>query len=118
MNTTIDFTTLTADKSSWKLLQQLHKTILSTSKKVEYRIFPIYIRYDNGERTVALLYFKGKHIETGEVDLGLNIGSAGLPKNFDDGERMKYPGINCSIKLDISNSLTKQLQDAIMLIKQ
>jgi hypothetical protein len=117
MSTAIDFTTLTTDKSSWKLLQQIHKAILSTSKDIEYRIFPIYIRYDDGERNVALLYYKGKHMESGEFDLGLNIGTTRRPKGFDNGEHMKYPGINCSIKLSVSSSLTKQLLDAIALTK-
>ncbi|MDO8451309.1 MAG: hypothetical protein Q7S76_00385 [bacterium] len=118
MNTTIDFTSVTADKSCWELLQELHNAILSTSKAVEYRIFPIYIRYEDGERTIALIFFRGKRlVESGGVELGLNVGNAKLPKGFDDGKQMKYPEINCGIKLAASTKLTKQLLDAIALTK-
>jgi len=119
MNTAIDFTTITADKSCWGLLQELNKAILSTSKSVKYRIFPIYIRYNEGERPVALIFFRGKRLaKSGGVELGLNIGDAKLPKGFDDGKQMKYPEINCGIKLNASSTLSKQLLEVIALTKK
>jgi len=117
MNTAIDFLSLAKSSSNWKLLQQLHRTILATSKNVEYRIFPIYIRYANDDKNIALLYFKGKHLRSDEIELGLNIGDAKNPTDFDNGKHMKYPGINCSIKLDASSKLTKKLIDTIKLTK-
>lgn len=118
MSTDINFQSLVGNKSNWQLLQQLHKALLSTGKDIAYRIFPIYIRYEDGDRTIALLYFKGKHLELGELELGLNIGAAKLPKGFDNGERMKYPEINCSVKLATSSRLTKELLDVLKLTKQ
>jgi len=120
MKTIVDFPSLNGDKSCWELLKQLHDALLATRKDVVCRVFPIYIRYDDDEKTVALLYFRGKKLEEGEIELGLNIGNAKPPKGFNNGKEMKYVGINCSIKLDatkISVQLKKQLFDAIKLTK-
>lgn len=123
MGTEIDFRSLAGEKSNLELLQQLHTAILRTNKNIEYRIFPIYVRYDNGDKTIAVLRFKVNFkkiniTEPGELELGLNIGDTKLPKGFDTGESLKYPGINCSIKLNTSSHLTKKLLDAIKLTKQ
>jgi hypothetical protein len=123
MKTIIDFSSLNGDKSCWELLKQLHDALLATRKGVVCRVFPIYIRYDDDEKTIALLYFRGvtkKKLEDGEIELGLNIGNAKLPKGFNNGKEMKYAGINCSIKIDATNisaQLKKQLFDAIKLTK-
>lgn len=118
MSTVIDFQSLAGTKSNWKLLQQIHDVLLSTSKNIEYHTFPIYIRYVDDDKNIALLYFRAKHLKPNEVELGLNIGIAKCPQGFNDGKHMKYPGINCSIKLKTSTHLTKQLLDALELTKQ
>jgi hypothetical protein len=115
MNAHIDFLSLIGDRANLKLLHELHNALLSTAKNVEYRIFPIYIRYADVDKNIALLYYKGKHLKPGELELGLNIGEIKRPKGFDSGKRMKYPGINCGIKLSSSVRLTKRLTDAINL---
>lgn len=113
----IDFQSLTGTKSNWKLLQQLHEEILKTSKDIEYRIFPIYIRYADSNKNIALLYFRGNDLEPDEIELGLNIGNAKCPDCFNSGKHMRYPGINCSIKLSASNRMTKKLLNVLKLTK-
>lgn len=118
----INFRSLAGEKSNLELLQQLHDAIIRANKNIEYRIFPIYVRYDRGDDIVAVLRFKVNFkkinkTEPGELEFGLNIGDTKLPKGFENGESLKYPDINCSIKLNTSSRLTKQLLDAIKLIK-
>lgn len=122
IGTEIDFRSLAGEKSNLELLRQLHDAIMRTNKNIEYRIFPIYVRYDRGDGIVAVLRFKVNFkkinkTEPGELELGLNIGDIKLPKGFENGESLKYPDINCSIKLNTSSRLTKQLLDAIKLIR-
>jgi|SRR3990167_7037641 len=118
MNNTIDFLTLAGEKANLKLLEQLHNALLSTGKDIQTRIFPIYIRYADDEKNIALVYFKGKSLKPGEIELGLNIGNAKFPKGFDDGKHMQYPGINCGIKLDSSYRLSKKLLEVIKLTQR
>ena len=115
MSDIIDFLNLAGQKANLKLLEQLHSTLLSTGKRIQTRIFPIYIRYADDEKNIALLYFKGKSLKPEEIELGLNIGKAKLPKGFENGKHMQYPGINCSIKLNSSYRLSKKLLEVIKL---
>jgi len=106
-----------SNKNNFGLVEALHKLLVSLSKDVEFRVFPIYIRYTIGDRIIAVLYFSGKTIESDQVEIGLNTGSTKKPDGFSGGEHMKYPGINCSIKVGGPKPLKKELFNIVKLIK-
>lgn len=101
------------DLNNRKLLLQVHKKILSAGKDVEYRVFPIYIRYTKGDSNIAILYYEKSNF----LDLGLNINKDAINSKFKDAVYMKYPDINYSIKInkikDLDNKVINFLKDHV-----
>ena len=102
---------------AFKIFIKLHKLILSLNKQINFRVFPIYVRYSLGEKNIALIYFKGKFITGGLLDLGLNLDQRPEVKEFIEAVHMHYPGISYSIKLknlkDITPSVIKTIKSIV-----
>lgn len=100
-----------------KLFRKLHKLILSLNSKIEFRVFPIYITYNLGEKNIAIIYFKGKFVANGSFDLGLNLEKHSKVKGFVRAKHMKYPGITHSVKLrklrDITPNIIKIIKSIV-----
>lgn len=75
-------------------LNLIHNGVMGLSAQLNYRIFPIYIRYLKGENMFALLYFTNKEY----FELGFASNKNAL-NQFDDASWMKYPGIKYGIKI-------------------
>ena len=106
-----DFKNKLGDK--WELFRKLHKLILSLNRGIEFRIFPIYIRYSFREKNIALIYFKGKSVGSG-LDVGLNLKGCPKIKGFVNANYMHYPGITYSVKFkklrDITPGIVKVIK--------
>lgn len=89
----------------WELFEKIHRLILSLNKGVEFRVFPIYIRYSLKEKNLALIYFKGKFADGG-LNVGLNLEERPKVKGFTNAKYMQYPGITYSIKLKKIKEIT------------
>jgi len=97
----------------WELFKKIHKLILSLNKEVDFRVFPIYIRYSLREKNIALIYFKGKFVANGNLDFGLNLEKYSKVKGFVRAKHMKYPGITHSVKLKKLEGITSDIIKAI-----
>ena len=103
----------------YQIFKKLHDLILFSSEGVEFRIFPIYIAYFFKDKNVALIYYAGKLVRDGELDLGLNLKENPTDKRFIKADYMHYPGITHSIKIrrlkDIDLTLAKIIKFACKL---
>lgn len=99
--------------NKWSTLEKLHIFILSINPKIEYRIFPIYIRYCLGEKIVALVYFRGKFVSNNQLDVGLSLKEKPKFHGFINAKYMQYPGINYSIKITNKKGLAKNISKII-----
>ena len=98
---------------NWEILQKTHHAILSLDKNIKFRIFPIYIQYSKGERLIAVLYYRGKFVNSDEVDLGLNLNHPPKLKELKDASYMKYANINYSCILKNTPGIDKLLSKII-----
>ena len=100
----------TQNPSNKKLLSEVHKKILSLGRNVNFRVFPIYIRYTKGKNIIAVLYYNKKNF----LDLGLNISKNVIDSKFKKAGYMHYPDINYSIDInkisDLSNKVINSLK--------
>ena len=99
--------------SKWPVLKKIHQFIMCLDGDVEYRVFPIYIRYNLGDSIIAVFYFKGKFISDGQLIVGFVLKEK--PKRFFvEAEDMKYKGINYYFRVnaykEFSESLLKSLK--------
>lgn len=76
-------------------LNEVHNRIISLSENVEYRIFPIYIRYVKSGEIFAVLYFKNRE----GLNLGLNLEKK-PSKIFSSGKKMAYKEIKYQVSID------------------
>jgi len=95
--------------NKWLIFNKAHKLILSISPKIEYRIFPIYIRYCLEENIIALVYFRGKFTSDNGLDIGFALKEKPKITGLVKASHMKYLGINYSIKIDEQDEITKKL---------
>jgi len=106
----------------WEIFQVLHKLILSLNKKVNFRIFPIYITYHLKDKNIALIYYKGKFVNDGGLDIGLNLKGNPTSNKFIKAEYMHYPGITHSTKIkklrDIDLNRIKVIKSIILTQKE
>lgn len=80
-------------------LNLIHERIIGLADKLNYRIFPIYIRYLKGENMFGLIYFnKKEHFEFG-------FASKNISNQFEDASWMKYPEVKYSIKIFDNDNL-------------
>lgn len=101
----------------WELFRRLHRLILSLDKGITVHVFPIYIVYCLGEKNIALIYYKGKFVATGGLDVGLNLNKKPKTKRFSKARHMKYPSITYSIKLKKLKDITPIIIKTIKSIK-
>lgn len=98
----------------WELFKKVHRLILSLDKRIDFCVFPIYIRYSLKEKNIALIYFKGKFVVDAGLDVGLNLKERPKIKGFINAKYMKYPGITYSIGLrkikDFSSGVIKTIR--------
>ncbi|HUX36194.1 MAG TPA: hypothetical protein VMV71_04160 [Candidatus Paceibacterota bacterium] len=94
--------------SKWPIFEKLHKTILSANPNIEYHVFPIYIGYYLGDKSVAIVYFRGKFVSDDELDVGLGLEKKPKVSGFVDAKYMHYNGVNYSIKLKTTKKITKE----------
>jgi len=99
--------------NKWPIFEKLHIFILSINPKIEYRIFPIYVRYCLGEKIIVLVYFQGKFVLNNQLDVGLSLKEKPRSSNFISAKYMHYPEINYSIKITDRAELTKNLSKVI-----
>jgi len=97
-------------KNKWDILYKSHNAIISFDKKIRFRIFPIYIQYTKGEDVIAILYYRGKHVNIDNINIGLNLKQKPNFKEVKDGLYLKYASINYSL-------LFKNQSDINILIK-
>jgi len=95
--------------SKWPTFNKLHKLILSINPKIEYRIFPVYIRYSLRENIIAVVHFRGKFVLNNQLDVGFSFKEKPKFPGFINAKYMKYSGINYSIKITNEKGLTKKL---------
>lgn len=84
---------------------------MSLKNKLSYRIFPIYIRYLDGENMFALVYFNKKEY----FEFGLACESK-ISSQFEDASWMKYREIKYSIKIfdkDNLDSLFRKIKSNV-----
>ena len=84
------------------ILTKVHKRILSLDQNIEFRFFPIYIRYVKNDSIFAILYFKNKEL----LELGLNIDNK--PSNeFIEAKGMGYKEIKYKVLIDKKTNINK-----------
>lgn len=84
------------------ILNKVHQKILTLNQNIEFRVFPIYIRYIKNDSIFAILYFKNKEL----LELGLNIDNK--PSNdFIEAKGMGYKEIRYKIFIDKKTNLNK-----------
>ncbi len=117
MNNNIsDLESILGKKSNWKILQKVHRAILSNDKEIKFRVFPIYIQYFKDEKIISVLYYKGKFVNSDEIDVGFNLDHPPKLKLFKNAEYMHYPNINYSCKLKCSSNTDKFLSKIMKLL--
>lgn len=105
-------------RSNWEILQKTHNAILFLNKNVKFRIFPIYIQYVLDEKLIAILYYKGKFVNSDEIDLGLCLNLPPALKELGNAEHMKYANINYSCILRSTKNIDKFLHKIISLMHE
>ena len=93
----------------WIIFNKLHQFIISLSSKIEYRLCTIYVRYMLEDNVIAVVYFNGKFVSKGELDIGFAFNEKPKDSNFINAKYMNYPNINYSIKLKNIDDITKKL---------
>jgi predicted transport protein len=83
----------------FELFYPVHKKIISLNQNIEYRIFPLYVKYVIEDKVLFLIYFKGKFASTGILDLGMNLHDDTTVKGLVPAEYMKDKSINWSTKV-------------------
>lgn len=103
----------------WLIFNKLHQFIMALSPKIEYRLCTVYVRYMLEDNVVAIVYFHGKFVSKGELDIGFAFNEKPKYSNFINAKYMNYPNINYSIKLknidDIVKKLIKTIKPKIIL---
>lgn len=87
----------------WDIFKKVHLAVLSAGTDINFRIFPIYVSYFRGEKTIAVVYFRGKFINENTIDVGLNLLKRPTQKGFTSASYMKYPGITYSVQVNSKN---------------
>lgn len=100
-----------------ELLQKVHHNIVNSDKNIDFKIFPIYIKYYINLRPVAIIYFKGKFVEKGALDLGINLDSIPAIDGFREAGYMKDVKINFSITINDLNYSDALVKTILGLIK-
>lgn len=86
-----------------EMLTEVHERIIHLGNKIDFRIFPIYIRYAKQDDILAVLYFKNKNKI---IELGINLKNK--PSNeFQGAEEMGYKGINYKVFINQKTNLDK-----------
>lgn len=98
---------------SFAVLDKTHKAIINLVKDVSYKIFPLYVKYYVESEPVIILYYKGKFIEKGELDLGVNLKT--MPKDFifRDADYMKDGKIKYSTKVDAFTDISSLIKNIL-----
>ena len=79
--------------------ETLHNFITSLSKKIAFRVFPIYVSYSIEDKVIALIYYKNRNKHSGALDVGLNLKELPKDKGFIDAAYMKQRGITFSTRV-------------------
>lgn len=88
--------------SKLPILNKVHQKILSLNKNIEFRVFPIYIRYIKNDTIYAILYFKKKEL----LELGLNVDNK--PSNeFVEAKGLGYKEIKYKVLINEETNLNK-----------
>lgn len=99
-----------------KIAEKVHSSIISSDKTIDYRIFPIYVRYSREDKVVAILYFKGKFVNPKEVVLGLNLEEKPKLLGFKDAKYMKDSNMTYSYIIKDSIDSKKFISKIVKLI--
>ena len=97
--------------STDNLVGKIHSVIMLADKNLMFRVFPIYIRYSKNDKVIAILYFKGKFVNSGELVLGLNLDKNPKLKELKDAKYMKDS--NITYNYSIKNSYEKKTKDIL-----
>ena len=65
-----------------KLVGKIHFAIILVDKNIMFRVFPLYIRYSKNDKVIAILFFSGKFVNSGELVMGLNLDKKPLWKEL------------------------------------
>ena len=91
--------------TSVERVNEIHERILKLDKDINFRVFPIYIRYLKGDDLFALLYFNPKDYN----ELGIATENK-ISDRFQDASWMKYKEIKYSIKITNNEDIDKIFQ--------
>jgi hypothetical protein len=122
METVDKFEVAFSEKNNWQILSKVHQEIFSLGADISFLIYPIYIKYFQGDKVIAVVFFKsgGSHmdiLEKDQIDLGLNISTKPKIIGFRTAEYMKDRNVSYSILLKNSDSL-KTISGVIRLLAE
>jgi hypothetical protein len=83
----------------WNNFYKIHNAFISFDEHVTFRIFPIYVIYTKDDKLFAVIYFKGRLVDSNNLIVGLGL--SGKPESdiFEDASYINYSGINYYINL-------------------
>ena len=99
------------------LVGKIHSAIMLVDKNLMFRVFPIYIRYSKNDKVIAVLFFKGKFVNLGELVLGLNLDKNPKLNELKDAKYMKDSNLTYSYIIKDSPISIKFVSKIIKLIK-
>ncbi len=79
-----------------KLVGKIHFAIILVDKNIMFRVFPLYIRYSKNDKVIAILFFSGKFVNSGELVMGLNLDKKPKLTGFKDAKFMKDSNLTYS----------------------
>lgn len=112
----IIFDNIKTNPETLELLQKAHNIITDVYKDISFRVFPIYVKYYFDLKPVLIIYFKGKFIEKGELDIGVNLEAIPDIKGFRDASYMKDGKIKYSILINASNYSGDLIRQIVRLV--
>lgn len=112
-----DLKNIITNKETLNFISKVHEKIINSDEGITFKIFPLYIKYFLNEKVIASIYYKkGKTLNEGEIDIGLNLKERPEIEGCKDAKYMKDVNINFSFLFNSKKYSEDKLSNLIKLM--